>query len=149
EGKSAMKGKHKRGNFGIFLTLVSRGQIPPGSVLNVEDVDRLSREEIDTAREQFRQILLAGVDIFTVFNWKLYTKASLNEPMELMEVIWRFYLAHQESFKKQERSRANWRKRKLDAQQGTLVYKSNRGIPHWLEYKDSKPEPIASRVKVI
>jgi DNA invertase Pin-like site-specific DNA recombinase len=61
-GVSAHHGKNSDvGDLARFLDLVQRGRITPGSVLLVEVLDRLSREQIDEAYDLFRRILKAGV----------------------------------------------------------------------------------------
>jgi len=52
EGLSAYSGAHRnRGSLGQFLQLVEHEKIPVGSVLIVEAIDRLSREDLWTAQE--------------------------------------------------------------------------------------------------
>jgi DNA invertase Pin-like site-specific DNA recombinase len=46
-GLSAFSGEHrKRGELGIFLNMVKKGKIPNNSVLLVESLDRISREQV-------------------------------------------------------------------------------------------------------
>ena len=61
KGLSAYKGNHRtKGALGEFLRLVEEGKIPPGSVLLVENLDRLSREQILDAINQCTPITTAG-----------------------------------------------------------------------------------------
>ncbi|MBK2495595.1 recombinase family protein [Klebsiella pneumoniae] len=53
----------KSGAFGEFLAAVESGYIEAGSVLLVESLDRVSRQDIDTAGEQLRKILRSGVEV--------------------------------------------------------------------------------------
>lgn len=49
-GFSAFHGVHKtKGALGQFLDLVEAGKIPAGSILLIENIDRLSREDMATA----------------------------------------------------------------------------------------------------
>ena len=49
-GLSAYHGTHRnKGHLGEFLKLAESGQIPEGSLLIVENLDRLSRQDILTA----------------------------------------------------------------------------------------------------
>src|SRR5688500_10462942 len=49
-GRSAYKGDHrKKGALGEFLERVRTGEVTPGSILVVEDIDRLSREGVVAA----------------------------------------------------------------------------------------------------
>src|SRR5262249_49720406 len=44
-GRSGYHGHHRsKGNLGLFLKMVEAGSIPKGSILVVENIDRLSRE---------------------------------------------------------------------------------------------------------
>ena len=47
----------KSGAFGEFLAAVESGYIEAGSVLLVESLDRVSRQDIDTAGEQQKDSL--------------------------------------------------------------------------------------------
>jgi DNA invertase Pin-like site-specific DNA recombinase len=47
------------------LESIRTGLVKPGSVLLCESLDRISRQNLDTARETARKILLAGVEIVT------------------------------------------------------------------------------------
>src|SRR4051794_17399302 len=56
-GVSAFKGKNRTdGALGRFINLVREGKIEPGSVLLVESLDRLSRDQILAALSQFSEI---------------------------------------------------------------------------------------------
>ena len=90
-----------------FLDLVQRGRITPGSVLIIENIDRLSRQDVDIAYDVFRGILKAGVWIATQTPPRVYKKEN-NSFMDLMEPIWLMYLAHMESVKKSERGLHAW-----------------------------------------
>jgi DNA invertase Pin-like site-specific DNA recombinase len=53
EGLSTFHGKHvKTGALGIFLRAIEDGKVPPGSVLVVKGLDRLSRTELILAQGQ-------------------------------------------------------------------------------------------------
>ena len=54
EGLSAFHQKHvTKGALGTFLAAVEAGKVPPGSVLIVEALDRLSRANPMDAQAQF------------------------------------------------------------------------------------------------
>ncbi len=146
-GVSAFRGKHaKQGALSIFLDLLQAGNLETGSVLILEDFDRLNRDKIMTGFDIVRRILETGTDVFCTLNWKLYTKDSLNEPMAIMEMIWRFYLAHEESAKKAYRSKENWKAKHHGAENGTIMTKL---CPAWLTVEDGKFIPIKERVAVV
>ena len=57
-GKSAYSGTHKRsGELRDFLEMIEKGSIPKGSILIVESLDRLSRDKVPDALDQFLDIM--------------------------------------------------------------------------------------------
>src|SRR5580692_11060030 len=64
-GVSAWKGKNFSPDFalGKFYELAQKGQIEKGSVLVIENLDRLSREEITDCAAKFLQIVNSGIAI--------------------------------------------------------------------------------------
>jgi hypothetical protein len=147
---SAFRGRNKKkGKLAKFLDMLEKGLLAPHPVLVLEDFDRISREQVDDARELVRRILLAGCDIFCTLTWRLYTKASLNEPMALLEMVWRFYLSHEESAKKAKRSRENWATKHKEA--GGKIMSKNR--PWWLgidgEGIDRRFVPLPEKVAIV
>ncbi|HDZ2871267.1 TPA: recombinase family protein, partial [Klebsiella pneumoniae] len=96
----------KSGAFGEFLAAVESGVIEAGSVLLVESLDRVSRQDIDTARERLRKILLAGVDVVTLADNSWYKKESLNDPLSLIKAVLIMQRANEESATKSKRLRS-------------------------------------------
>lgn len=84
-GKSASTNAHiKSGHFGRFLKMVEEGSIPKGSVLLVESLDRLSRQNVIDAFNQLQGILDEGIKVVTLTDEVEYTSESLrNNPMQL------------------------------------------------------------------
>jgi hypothetical protein len=65
-GKSAFRGKHRlTGALGVFLADVEAGRIPEGSVLIIENPDRLSREDEYEATNLLTSLVIAGISIVT------------------------------------------------------------------------------------
>ncbi len=108
-GRSGFHGHNRKPTAALtqFLDLVKRGRIAPGSVLIIENIDRLSRQEVDIAYDLFRDILKAGVWIATQTPERIY-RPGVSSFMDLMEPIWLMYLAHAESLKKSERTKHAW-----------------------------------------
>lgn len=130
-----------------FLELVERGRISAGSVLIIENLDRLSRQEVDEAYDLFRKIIRSGIWIATRTPQRIYKRES-GSFMDLMEPIWSMYLAHEESLKKSVRSAGGWKKaRTLAAEQGRRI----RGADHpaWLRPAGDAFEPIPERAAVL
>ena len=149
QGLSAFRGKHKtKGALGRFLGLVKAGKIPKGSVLIVEEMDRLSREEATEAIPQFFNILNAGVQVVTLHDGKIYSKESVN--MSLGDRLQSFIdmdQAHQESRKKSDRLKAAWENKRNGINGKVLTGR----CPAWLERSEDWKgfKKISDRCKVI
>ena len=78
-GVSAGRGKHRAvGALGRLLRRVREREIPTPCVLIVETFDRLSREELTIAQEQFLALINAGMAIYTTMDGAGYDQRSLN-----------------------------------------------------------------------
>jgi DNA invertase Pin-like site-specific DNA recombinase len=66
-GVSGYKGVNaKTGALAKFLQLVEKGKIESGSVLIVESLDRLSREDVPKALPRFLSLISAGITVVTL-----------------------------------------------------------------------------------
>lgn len=108
EGLSAYHQNHvKSGALGVFLVAVEGGKVPPGSVLVVEGLDRLSRAEPIQAQAQLAQIVNAGITVVTASDGKAYSRETLKaNPMDLVYSLLVMIRAHEESDTKAKRVRA-------------------------------------------
>ncbi len=123
-GLSAYSGAHRsRGALGGFLVLVERGEVPAGSVLIVESLDRLSREAVLDALTQFSAIIKAGITIVTLADGMTYSRATLDANVgALLMSLTIMARAHEESAMKAKRLSAAWdNKRKRAAAEGTAM----------------------------
>lgn len=105
-GKSAFTGENsKNGALGRFLFAIEKELVPTdgSAYLCVEQMDRLSRQEIDDASDLFKKILRKNVNIITLMDNKIYTKDSLNKAIDIMYSLILMEQAHVESAKKSER----------------------------------------------
>ena len=116
EGLSAYHQRHvTRGMLGLFLAAVDEGRVPPGSVLIVEGLDRLSRAEPIQAQAQLAQIINAGITVVTASDGKEYNRQRLkDQPMDLVYSLLVMIRAHEESDTKSKRVKAAIR-RQCDA----------------------------------
>jgi DNA invertase Pin-like site-specific DNA recombinase len=79
-GVSAFHGLNKKkGALSSFLQLIENGAITKGSYLIVENLDRLSRENVDDALDQFRDIIRADISIVTLQDRMVYSKESMRK----------------------------------------------------------------------
>jgi DNA invertase Pin-like site-specific DNA recombinase len=83
EGLSGYHGTHrKKGALGGFLQRIKAKEIPKGSVLVVENIDRLGREDVLTALGTVTTIINHGVSIITLSPYRAeYTRETINEGM--------------------------------------------------------------------
>lgn len=104
-GKSAWSGAHlSAGELGRLAERVRGGEIGRGTVLVVEKLDRLSRQETRLTLRWMEDICAAGLTIATVDGARIYDDASLKaDLMSVFEILMRAKLAHDESQQKSER----------------------------------------------
>jgi DNA invertase Pin-like site-specific DNA recombinase len=137
-GRSAWNKDHiTKGVFGQFLGCVEKGQIAVGSVLVVEEIDRVSRlEPIDGLAEVIIPLVKAGITIYTPTDDIAYTREALGRGL-LQKLIGKLELAHEESQKKSTRLKAAWEQKRKNAR-NNLDQVTNMA-PSWLEYENQQP----------
>ncbi|WP_175837121.1 recombinase family protein [Burkholderia anthina] len=153
EGLSAFHQRHiKQGALGVFLRAVEDGRIPPGSVLIVEGLDRLSRAEPIQAQAQLAQIVNAGITVVTASDGREYNRERLKaQPMDLVYSLLVMIRAHEESDTKSKRVKAAIRRQCEGWVAGTWhgVVRNGKD-PHWVKLGDSgKFELVPERVLAI
>lgn len=121
-----------------FIKLVEAGTIKPGSVLIVESLDRLSREEVGKALNTFLNLLGQGIDIVTLTDQKVYRKGG--NDMDLIMSILIMSRAHEESATKSKRVRDAYAKKHEKARAENTPM--GNAIPMWLELSDDKKQYI-------
>ncbi|KVT95789.1 recombinase family protein [Burkholderia ubonensis] len=135
EGLSAYHQRHVRqGALGVFLRAVEDGQVPPGSVLIVEGLDRLSRAEPLQAQAQLAQIVNAGITVVTASDGREYNRERLKaQPMDLVYSLLVMIRAHEESDTKSKRVKASIRRQCQGWIAGTWRAPIRVGKdPHWV-----------------
>ena len=133
-GVSAFRGTNFiEGALGKFIEAVDGGQVPRGSYLLVENLDRLSRDNIRTARDRFEAILDKGINIVTLTNQKTYSAEGYDLADMLMTLL-DMSRAHEESALKSKRGKAAWENKRKRAAEENHVLTTR--CPAWLEYKD-------------
>ncbi len=152
EGLSAYHQRHvKSGALGVFLGAVEQGRIPPGSVLVVEGLDRLSRAEPIQAQAQLAQIVNAGITVVTASDGKAYSRSALKaNPMDLVYSLLVMIRAHEESDTKSKRVTASIRKLCEGWLAGTYRGLIRNGKdPVWLEHDGATWQPIPERMAAV
>ena len=119
-GRSAYRGGHtnKKNALGRFLKLVEEGQVPRGSYLIVESLDRLSREEVIDAAMRLLALIDAGITVVTLSDRQAYSRGNVRDNWTLLllslSVMAR---AHEESKIKSERVGKAWAQKRVLAQE--------------------------------
>lgn len=146
-GVSAFRGKNALvGNLGVFLAAIKRGTVLPGSVLIVENVDRISRQGIDEGYDIVKSILKAGVHIVTLSPEREFgpeaVKSLTKGALELQLILER---AADESERKSQRVGAAWGQKKKRAREGVVM--SSR-LPAWVKREGDRlvliPDAVAA-----
>lgn len=136
EGVSAYRGTHaKKGAFASFLAAIESGDVERGSILIVESLDRLSRENPFSAFNQFGAILNNGVSIVTLLDGQVYSAETMTENMNQIFVSLSMMIrAHDESKTKSQRIGAAWKQKR--AAIGNKIFTKN--VPCWLEINENE-----------
>jgi DNA invertase Pin-like site-specific DNA recombinase len=107
-GISAYRGKNVGPDaaLGQFLDAVRKKKVEPGAVLLIENLDRLSRQQVFRAFGLFSEIVTAGVKVVTLTDGRTYdSEIGLSEMLVSIVTMER---AHQESDIKSRRGKASW-----------------------------------------
>jgi len=147
DGISAFKGKNLAvGALGRFRDDVFAGKIAPGSMLLVDDLDRLSREDLSSAAGLLLDLTRKGISVVSLRDEITY-KAPLDFS-DAVTAMLRFNLAHEESVKKAYRIGKVWAaKRAAAIANGKRL---TRKCPAWLRPGlEGGWEQIPERVQIV
>ena len=147
-GISAFKGTNA--DEGALRELIERaknGLYPKGTILIVESLDRISRQEISRALRLFLEILEAGFDLVTLSDGERVYRHDKTELVDLIISLVVLSRANEESEMKSQRILASWKnRRKLAVETGKMI---TAVCPAWLEARNGKFYAIPERVKII
>lgn len=137
-GVSAFRGKNRHvGKLKEFLDLVEAGEVPKGSILLIEHLDRLSREGVYEALPIWLQILNAGVKI-AVLKPEEHVYSKEDDPnaamISIMLPLVYFYLAHVESHRKSRNLIDVWERKRRKARKDKTPL--NRRRPSWVSWNE-------------
>jgi DNA invertase Pin-like site-specific DNA recombinase len=155
KGVSGYTGEHRnnpdRHALAAFLALVKSGRIARGSYLIVENLDRLSREDILPALTLVLSLIQSGIRVVQLLPVEMVYDENAN-PMHLMMMVMELSRGHSESALKSERVGGAWREKKRRAlsgevQQATARMKDGQRAltartPCWLRIVDGKWQVI-------
>jgi DNA invertase Pin-like site-specific DNA recombinase len=144
-GVSAFRGGNATGGeLAVFIELVKDGRIPKGSVLIVENTDRLSRLPPDKASEIICDLVRSGVDVVTTSPEAVYTADNIARVATWLPLQVACALAHEESLKKGERLREMWGEKRKAQANGEKV---TRRCPFWLRLSADRTEYLVVEAK--
>jgi DNA invertase Pin-like site-specific DNA recombinase len=127
---------------------VEGGRIEPGSILLVESLDRLSRQNINIAVQLLLSIINQGIVVVTLMDGATYRADA--DPHQLMAQLMMslaiFMRANDESRMKATRKADSWRAKREAASRGE--YHGGR-VPVWIEVVDGKYRIIESEVEKV
>lgn len=146
-GVSGFKGDQE--NLKRFINDCVSGRIKKGSLLIVENLDRLSRQTINVALRQFLEIL-EYVDIYTLQDEKYYSSDIAHSDNQLLDIMTSLIVmsrAYNESATKQKRLKDKWdeKRKNIKSKKLTTI------CPHWLTLSSdwSKFNVKPDRIRII
>ncbi len=143
---SAFRGDNvKDGALAGFLEACKTGRVPRGSVLIVESLDRLSRDQIRPALQLLFALQDHGITIVTLQPEREYPPDD-HDALTLIEPLIIFARAHEESSMKSHRRRDGWQQARDKARAGGGPMLKT--CPAWLEVTEDgfqeKPEAVVA-----
>src|SRR5262249_52719919 len=144
-GVSAFDGSNvTRGRLGSELLEPARSGKLRGSVLIVENLDRLSRQGIRESTKILNTFLDAGIDVHTFSDNRVYSAEKWDLIDHLMSGVVQAR-AREESARKAERVAAAWANKRANASTKPLTAK----CPGWLKLVDGKYVKIDNRAEIV
>lgn len=147
KGVSAFKGVNRsKGDFARLLKKVESGDIPKGSLLIVESLDRISRDDPYKALPQFMDLMSQGIDILTLVDGFIHS-AENSDPLRLIVALMTIIRANEESQTKSKRLSSAWHNKRKNAADKKLT----RIGPNWLRLNSGTQdwEKIDERVAIV
>jgi len=149
-GVSGLRGRNRLDDtkaLAQFLKAVEKGHIPKDSYLVIENLDRLSREDVRKALRLWMEILDAGINIVQLHPQIIF-RHDKYEMTDIMLAVVEMSRGHSESHMKSIRaSEVCKNKRKRAAETGEAL--SGR-VPSWIKIgEDGKPCLIEERAAVL
>lgn len=148
-GVSAFQGRNRaEGMLGEFLAYVKAGDIPKGSYLLVENLDRVSRENALDALDALRDIAREGITVVTLSDGREYTYEGIRRDFtSLILALMTFARANEESEIKARRLKAAWEGKRRAAADKPLTAL----CPAWMRLRDDRSgyDLIPERASVV
>jgi DNA invertase Pin-like site-specific DNA recombinase len=149
-GVSAFSGDNIRsGALRTFLTMASAGEIPTGSVLYVENLDRLSRESPVDAVDTVKAIIAAGIEVVDGSDGSRYSADSMRAEGGIHFVILTVKMLRPfaESAHKRTRGKAVWEAKRENARENRKAMTAR--CPGWLRKAGDGYEVVVERAGIV
>lgn len=152
-GVSGYTGEHRtnpdRHGLALFLNALREQKVPRGSLLIIENLDRLTREQFRPAFRLIDQILEAGVHIVTLSPEKVYRHDATGDDqmMDVMMMVMELTRGNQESARKSFLVGKAWADKKDRARAGGHILTHK--LPAWVEEVGGELRLIPERVAVV
>jgi DNA invertase Pin-like site-specific DNA recombinase len=129
-GISAFRGINEElGRLGEFREAVRVGEVPKGSFLLVESLDRISRDFAFDAQRLLQNMIADGITVVTLLDERVYSLAGLRaDPMGMMYSIMGFMRSNEESAVKSRRLKQVWGNKRAMIAERPLTSRA----PAWL-----------------
>jgi len=131
-GRSGWSGAHLDHALGRLLAAIEHGEIPKGSVLLVEAVDRIGRLEPLEMLPILSKIVQEGIDIITLDDGTRYSRADISHS-QLFLLIAKVQQAWKFSENLSNRIKAVWNNKREKARKGETFKKR---FPLWINQED-------------
>jgi DNA invertase Pin-like site-specific DNA recombinase len=147
-GRSAFHGRHRQqgGALKAFLAEVERGDIPRGSVLLLENLDRLSRENHWDSVPLLCSIVNAGIVVVSLTPTEMTFERGSDLTALILALV-ELGRAHGESASKSGRVAAAWSQKREAARANGIVM--TRKLPAWVRERDGELSLVPDRAKVV
>jgi DNA invertase Pin-like site-specific DNA recombinase len=150
-GVPALLGQHRKNPdryaLAAFLKLVENGDVRPGSYLVIENLDRLSREEVVPATHLLLGILVAGVKVVQLRPAELVL-TDKSDMGSIMLAVVELSRGHSESAMKSQRVSAKLARKRKALRDGSLRVLT-RQLPAWVCERAGRLELVPGRAAVI
>ena len=123
----------REGALAGFLQAIKDKKIAKGTILLVEELDRLSRQSVEKSIPMFLNIVSQGITIITLNTGDVFTAGKI-DVSKLMIAVVKFATANDESAKKADRLKSSWSNKRKNM----AVKPMTSLIPAWLKIQDKK-----------
>lgn len=147
-GVSGYKGYNSlKGNLRKFLDAIDEGKIEKDSILLIESLDRLSRDEVFKSLLLVNSITDYGIKVVTLSDGREYTKETQNDIGNLVYSMAIMARSFEESDIKSQRVKDSWIRKRENISNRKMTGK----CPKWLELHENKKEWIKldDRIEII